>query len=81
MKLFLVVYDRSLGRLLSLDEYDEEGRADALRRRAQLEMERREQAEVEVVVLAAESLAALKKTHSRYFETLTEKMSSPASVG
>lgn len=80
MTLFLLVYDRASGKLISLDSYDEEKRSDALLRRAQLEIEHREHAEVEVVVLTAASLDDLKKTHSRYFESLRSIISQTESA-
>jgi len=53
-----------------MESYDEGRRSDALRRRSRLEIEYKDRSEVEVVLLSAASLDDLKKTHSRYFESL-----------
>jgi hypothetical protein len=77
VKIFLLVYDRTAGKVLQQHEYRPDQRADALRDRAALELEQRLRPEIEVVVLAADSLDALKRTHGRYFKTLDE-LSKPA---
>lgn len=73
MNYFLLVYDRSTGRLLRAPrEYPSAQRDAAMRERFALELENRERPEVEVVVLGADSLEDLQRTHSRYFRTVEE---------
>ena len=67
MKYFLITYDRSVGKILSLKEFDESGRSLALKERFALERELRDRVTVEVVVLGSASMEELKRTHSRYF--------------
>jgi hypothetical protein len=74
MKYFLLVYERSSGKLLDQREYGPDEGAKALEERFARERARRNGSDVEIVVLGAESLEALKKTHSRYFMTLEEIM-------
>lgn len=72
MKFFLVVYDRSRGKLVDLKTFAEPQRAAALRARFQRETAERSRPEIEVVLLGAESLDDLKRTHARYFSSLEE---------
>lgn len=72
MKLFLLVYDRKTGKLLQQREYRGDDRAQALLDRTAREMEEREKPDIEVVLLAADSLDALMRTHSRYFKSREE---------
>ena len=74
VKLFLLVYDRKAGTLISRREFSAEQRADALEKRFAEERTRVDQADVEVVLLGAESWEALEKTHSRYFKTMQEML-------
>lgn len=71
--IFLIEYDRARGDLVRLETFpdSERRRAD----NARLEMEiglNRDEVEREVVILEAESEEALRRTHRRYFESLTE---------
>ena len=71
MRYFLIVYRRSDGQLRSLKEFASgEGEA-AMSERSVLELEHKDEPDVEVVVLGASSLESLKNTHSRYFKELT----------
>lgn len=72
MKYFLLVYERSSGRLLELRTYAEDERERAQQERFALELKERERPDIEVIVLGAESLEALRKTHGRYFKTMKE---------
>lgn len=72
MKLFLIVYDRRAGRLLYQREFGPEERDEALRERFSREDAEKHHAEVEVVLLGADSLETLKRTHARYFQTREE---------
>ena len=74
MKLFLLVYDRKAGVLISSREFSAEQRVHALEERFAQERTLADRADVEVVLLGAESWEALEKTHSRYFETMQEKL-------
>ena len=65
MKHFLLVFDRSAGRLLVINEYA--GRAKALRARFETEKQYRGNPAIEVVVLTARSPGDLRHTHARYF--------------
>ena len=71
MRYYLLVYRRSAGRLEDCQDLGPD-RESALKLR--FERERRESADrdVEVVLLGAPSLEALKSTHSRYFKTVSE---------
>lgn len=72
MKSFLLVYDRKAGKLLHFEEYSVSERERALAERFAWEEREREHADIEVVVLNAESRAVLERTHGRYFKTLAE---------
>lgn len=69
MSHFLLVYDRSTGTLVELKEMDTEAARDA---RAALEVKHRGHPDIEIVVLNADSAAALRHTHARYFKTPRE---------
>lgn len=67
---FLVVYDRAAGRIVRKKRFSRSG--DAMRARFAAEAEFAGRTEIEIVVLTAESEAALKITHGRYFLGLKE---------
>ena len=68
--ILLIEYDRPTGRILSRREFSDTDHADAERARLALELELgRKRMVREVVILQAESEAALRRTHRRYFET------------
>lgn len=71
--IFLIEYDRSLGKLVTFKEFTGERRNDAEdeRLRLELDLSRRGVAH-EVVLLEATSEDVLRRTHRRYFETLAE---------
>lgn len=75
MSHFLLVFDRAQGRLLREDTFEDSHAALVERFRA--ERLHRGGTDIEVVVLSAESKQALRRTHARYFETV----SSMATVG
>ena len=67
--MFLMEYDRSAGRLVTFRRFDHAVEA----RQAQFALEldlHRSGVEHEVVLLEAESEAAIRRTHRRYFEDL-----------
>lgn len=69
MNYFLITYDRSEGKLKDLRRFAASQRDDALSHRFALERANRSNANIEIVLLGAQSIEALKKTHSRYFKT------------
>jgi hypothetical protein len=73
--LFLIEYDRKRGAIVSLRTFTESETKDAGNARLELELElnRREQ-EREVVILDAASEEAVRRTHRRYFEDLSNLM-------
>jgi hypothetical protein len=77
--IFLIEYDRSRGQIITFKTFsDPEGR---VAEDARLEMEirlNRNEVDHEVVLLEAESEEALRRTHRRYFENLTE-LATPSS--
>ncbi|NOT07873.1 MAG: hypothetical protein HOP28_06670 [Gemmatimonadales bacterium] len=71
--LFLIEYDRTSGELISLRSFRNSDRNAAERERLTLELDlNRRQVKREVVLLEARTEKALRLTHRRYFETLTE---------
>jgi hypothetical protein len=77
--IFLIEYDRIRGRIMSFKAFDESERMKAEDSRLQLELElNRVGTEREVVLLEAASEEALRRTHRRYFEDLSELVNSPA---
>jgi hypothetical protein len=73
MRHFLIIYNRSEGKLLACRRYSGERSGQlALSERFSAEWEHRGDPDVEAVVLAADSLEALKATHGRYFLTVAE---------
>lgn len=68
MKHFLLVFDRTEGRLYRLAEFATSSAA--LEARFEAERLHRGRPEVEVVVLTADSKADLKRTHARYFQNV-----------
>jgi len=79
--LFLIEYDRSQGLIVQKREYADASRAVAEDERLKLELElKRRGIEHEVVVLDAPSEEALRRTHSRYFESVAELIVSSPQV-
>jgi|LakMenEpi03Aug12_release.lakeMendotaPanAssembly.Ray.scaffolds.fasta_scaffold2602866_1 hypothetical protein len=76
--LFLIEYDRPSGSLIQIQTYAAEDSVTANQTRLALELDRLHMTSTrEVVILDAESAAALRKTHSRYFESLAS-LANPA---
>jgi len=74
--IFLVEYARSEGRIVSLKQFDHAESDSAANARLELELDlNRRGVEREIVLLEAENERALRRTHRRYFETLTELVS------
>ena len=71
--IFLIEYNRSHGVLVTFRTFDDSQRQQAMDLRLELELDlNRRGVGHEVVLLEAESEAALRRTHRRYFETLRE---------
>lgn len=70
MNHFLLVFDRARGCLLSQTTYEDH--RVALMARFEAERLHDDNPDVEVVVLAAESVEDLHRTHGRYFFTISE---------
>lgn len=62
---WLIVYQRSKGLLLRCEEHPDS--QEALSKRFELEREHAGDRDLEIVVLSAETLQDVYKTHSRYF--------------
>jgi hypothetical protein len=67
---YLLVYDRREGRIVRRRRFDDPNVA--LTARFTAEREFRDAPDMEIVVLGAESLAALRQTHARYFKRVQE---------
>jgi hypothetical protein len=71
--IFLIEYDRRLGRLISSKEFEASARPEAEEARFERELALyRSGSDREVVRLDAASVESLRRTHGRYFYTLTE---------
>ena len=71
--IFLIEYDRRRGLLVSLKPFRQSERRDAERARIDLELHLNSLGiRHEVVLLEAATESALRRTHRRYFETLSE---------
>ena len=70
MNHYLVVFDRSTGKVLRRKQFSDSNAA--LEARFEEEREHRDDPGIEVVVLSARSLDALKHTHGRYFKDLDQ---------
>jgi len=75
--IFLIEYNRPKGRIIKLEEFVEADRLKAENARLDIELElNRKKIDHEVVLLEAESETALRRTHRRYFEDLSEMVKS-----
>ena len=63
---FLIVYDHDARKQISLEEF--RNSAPALKAYSEREAQYRDNTRVEVVLLGADSIEAIKVTHSNYFE-------------
>jgi len=77
--LFLIEYDRNSGRIVTFKTFDdlEQQKAEDARLKMELELNQLE-TEHEVVLLEAATEATLRRTHRRYFESLSELLKLPA---
>ena len=77
--IFLIEYKRNRGELITFRTFDDSERRKAEDARLELELElNRLGTEHEVVILEAASQEALRRTHRRYFESLSELVNLPA---
>lgn len=77
--IFLIEYDRARGEIITFESFDDSERQNADDARLKLELElNRLGTEREVVILEAATEEALRRTHRRYFENLSELVNSPA---
>ena len=73
MMLFLIEYDRVRGKLVTFREFADNDSNAAQAARLELELDRnRSGIESEIVLLEAPNEEALRRTHRRYFATLSE---------
>ena len=71
--LFLIEYDRQAGKIVKLREYSDSDRLIAESDRLDLEVDLYNvEKEHEVVLLQAASQEALRRTHARYFEDISD---------
>ena len=77
--IFLIEYDRTQGRIVTIREFADAERQGAEDARIQREIELNHLGkEREVVLLEAASEEALRRTHRRYFEHITDLVNLPA---
>lgn len=80
--LFLIEYDRRRGELVTFETFDDSERRKAEDARLELELKlNRQGVEHEIVILEAATEEAVRRTHRRYFESLTELMTAPGGDG
>jgi hypothetical protein len=69
--IFLIEYNRSQGRIVTIRDFDDSQRRKAENSRLEIELDlNRKGVDHEVVLLEAESRNALDRTHGRYFKDL-----------
>lgn len=76
MNEYVIVYNRLSGEVVERSEFDQKGQERALAFRFELERIYKEQSDIEIVVLSANSWDDLLLTHARYFKSLEELTSS-----
>jgi hypothetical protein len=70
--IFLIEYDRAIGKLVQLKVFSDEDITIATDTRLELELEQMQSSnEHEIVILEAESEHQIRKTHRRYFESIS----------
>lgn len=71
--IFLIEYNRRLGRIVNFEEFEDSEHAEAEKIRLDIELSlSRKGVDHEVVLLQAANQEALRRTHRRYFETPQE---------
>jgi hypothetical protein len=77
--LFLIEYDRERGRMVTIRSFNDSNGERAEESRLKLELDLNLKGiDNEVVLLEAATEEALRRTHRRYFESLTELTTAPA---
>ncbi len=77
--IFLIEYDRVRGEIVTFKPFDDSERQNAEDARLNLELKLNQLGtQHEVVILEAATEEALRRTHRRYFENLSELVNSPA---
>ena len=77
--IFLIQYDRELGRIVTMRSFEDADREKAEESRLQLELDLNDSSiDNEVVLLEATNEQAVRRTHRRYFEDLYELTSVPS---
>lgn len=77
--IFLIEYDRDRGRIVTIKSFRDSERKRSEESRLQLELDLNLKGiDNEVVLLEAATEKALRRTHRRYFENLTELTTTPA---
>lgn len=77
--IFLIEYNRKIGQIVTFNTFNDSERRKAEDARLQMELElNRLAVEHEVVLLEAATEATLRRTHRRYFESLSELVKLPA---
>lgn len=80
--LFLIGYDRRRGEIVTFKTFDDSERREAEDARLEMELELNWRGvEHEVVILEAATEEAVRRTHRRYFESLTELVTAPSGDG
>jgi len=76
--IFLIEYDRKRGQLVTFESFSDSDREKAEELRLQLELDLNLKGiDNEVVILEAATEEAIRRTHRRYFENLTELTTVP----
>ncbi len=71
--IFLIEYDRSEGSIINLERFQDSERLKAIESRLEIELDlNRKGTTHEVVLLEASSENALRRTHRRYFEDISQ---------
>ena len=71
--IFLIEYDRPVGRIVSVKVFEDSERSTAENSRLEIELSlNRGATNHEVILLEASSEEALRRTHRRYFETVAD---------
>jgi len=71
--IFLIEYNRPEGRIITFTTFDDADRLNAENLRLDIELDRsRKRIDHEIVLLEAASEEGLRRTHRRYFETLSQ---------
>ncbi len=77
--IFLIEYNRNRGQIITFKTFDDTERQQAEDARLQMELElNRLEPEHEVVLMDAATEEDLRRTHRRYFESLSELVKLPA---